>query len=145
MMWLLSFPKLACSTYPSSQRTNTKLLKDKEMPFSYSSVEFFQTLPMQSKPSSLHWDNTTLVKGKWSPFILAKWITANYFLSSGLSQSFLFTPWNIIDISVLHWKRKTTKNHSQCLLKGWERFSGGILHWTTIWTPLKHSFPSLIG
>lgn len=30
---LLSFPKLACLTYPSSQRTNTKHLKDKEVPF----------------------------------------------------------------------------------------------------------------
>lgn len=79
MMWLLSFPKLACLTYPSSQRTNTKLLKDKEMPFSSSSIEFFQILPMQYKSSSPHWDNTTLVKGKWSPFILAKWITAKLF------------------------------------------------------------------
>lgn len=85
MIWLLSFPKVACLTYPSSQRTNTKLLKDKGMPFSSSSIEFFQTLPMQFKSSCPHWDNTTLVKGKfslklkWSPFILAKWITAKLF------------------------------------------------------------------
>lgn len=79
MMWLLSFPKLACLTYPLSQRTNTKQLKDKEMPSSSSSIEFFQILPMQSKSSPPHWDNTTLVKGKWSPFILAKWITAKLF------------------------------------------------------------------
>lgn len=79
IMWLLSFPKLASLTYPLSQRTNTKLLKDKEMPFFSSSTELFQTLPLQYKPSSPHWDNTTLVKGKWSPFILAKWITAKLF------------------------------------------------------------------
>jgi len=30
---LLSFPKLAHLTYPSSQRTNTKHLKKKEIPF----------------------------------------------------------------------------------------------------------------
>lgn len=147
MMSLLSFPKVACLTYPSSHRTNTKLLKDKEMPFSSSSTEFFQTLPMQFKSSCPHWDNTTLVKGKWSPFILAKWITAKLF-------SFLWPFPKSPCYSLKHYwyrhfhqKRKTTKNHFQCLLKGWERFSGQILHTnrTIIWAPLKHTFPSLIG